>query len=240
MSNISINNKRPILVHSPGQDHLNPCWKEIKQLCFNMPPRNKQNHNIEIITFNNSLKNEKSIYGKELGLFEESAKRCNLKVNVTGKGLNPWIGLHKVTLAYQIAINTNEKYILACDSSDVVFCGKIDLMIDKFKEKQCKLLFNAEKYFFPKTFPMSQESLRFQNQTHNGSYLNSGMWIGETEFVIEFLKACLGTKDIDNDQPMYHYWYPKFYPNVKIDLSSDIFLVLNRFKKQDLKLNKFI
>jgi hypothetical protein len=53
-----------------------------------MPPNNKNNNNIEIITFNNSLKNEKSIYGKELGLFEESARRCNLKVKVTGKSGN--------------------------------------------------------------------------------------------------------------------------------------------------------
>lgn len=234
-----LENNYPHLIHSPGLDKYNPSWKCLKQLCSVFPVNNSTIEDIDIITFNNSSTGkEMSLYGKNLGLFEQSAKICNIPIQVLGKGMYPWIGINKIKLAYEVACKSSKNYILACDSSDVMFCNKIQGITNKFEKKKCKLLLNAERYFFPTDNQSLIDSYNFQKRLHPDCFSNSGIWIANRKYFIELVNDKLKNTQFTCDQTFFHYWYQKLYPDIQIDTHSEIFMVLNRYKLNDLKFIK--
>lgn len=81
----------------------------------------------------------------------------------------------------------NTKYVMFCDAPDVVFLDDPKKAIDILKDYNAKLLFNCTK--FKGGFACMMDKLKWSESIWgNNCYLNSGLYIAETEFLYEVLQ----------------------------------------------------
>ncbi|XP_056646968.1 procollagen-lysine,2-oxoglutarate 5-dioxygenase [Diorhabda sublineata] len=121
--------------------------------------------------------------------------------------------------------NSN-KVVLFTDSYDVIFLGKVDDIIRRFKKTGAKVLFGAEPYCWPDTSLADQ----YPEVTEGKRFLNSGMFIGYAPEIYKLLTR----EDIqdDDDDQLYctkAYLDKKFREEIqmKLDHKSEIFQNLN-------------
>lgn len=144
--------------------------------------------NLAIITAHNY--NHKSIFEKSLEYFGISNYTC-----LHHPEIEDWN--HKLKLIWLFDYLTSdcckEELILFCDANDCILIDDPKKVIRIFKEYSCKLLFMSTK--MKRGYP-DQKSLRFSKK-HNKSlsnkirHLNSGVFIGEKQFVIIVLKELI-------------------------------------------------
>jgi predicted nucleic acid-binding Zn finger protein len=117
--------------------------------------------------------------------------RMGLNYVVLGRGIKDWKNKYKLLLALNYLRSSSRKYVLSLDSSDVLVLGDVGRVLDYFVECGYRMLFNAEAGLFgagpiASVWREHQESLYRPPFCH----LNSGVWIGEREYVISFLERC--------------------------------------------------
>lgn len=201
---------------------------------------------VTIITCRNSGTMQDRIIDSLSGYQNKSILECNLEylgikdLVVLKSSRLPWRNTFKIEMILNYLPQCNTKYILYCDAIDVIFIDDPKKVLDIFYEFECKMLFmSSTSYDGYKCMP---DVLTWANSIHMGKYLNSGVWIGETEFVAKvFTEAskyitphgC--TMDMYNeylnsypknypigsqDQDIFRYIQPKFYPNLKVDYEN--------------------
>jgi hypothetical protein len=235
-NNITNNIVRGI-VHCPDFQ-INPIWKNLKKIKFqNFKPCK----DFKIITWNNYIND---------GIFENSCK--GLKIEVYGKEIKKWSNYLKFKFNLSACESDDCKYIMGCDSHDAILISEPELILNKFLDSNCKLLFNSEIKFFPDIDePNVKKWKEFQNKLSKSPFrfLNSGVWVGEKEFVFEFFKDCLNTKindlydnekykfsnkeSIGCDQSIIHSKFEKYYPDIKLDYNSSSFLNIANLNKNN-------
>ena len=210
-----IHNTQPNIFHAQGKPFYCPLWNRIKSISGGekvIPS------NLDIITFNNG----DSHPNKSPGSFEWSIQN---KCHVLGSDIVDWVNVLKIGLTIKFLESSNKEYVLACDSCDVVVYS-FENIIDKFLDKKCDMLYNAE--FKPYPHDLEHESSIFERSVFKPPFqhLNSGVWIGKREFALQFYREL--SKHIDNtcDQKIIREWYFK-YPSILIDDTCDIFQTLN-------------
>ncbi|KAK9887384.1 hypothetical protein WA026_022322 [Henosepilachna vigintioctopunctata] len=134
------------------------------------------------------------------------------KVNLLKKALEEYKG--------------QEKVILFTDSYDVLFLNNLDAIVNTFKTMDSKVVFGAEAYAWPKPelaekYPVVTEGKRF---------LNSGLYIGYLEQVLELLNRD-HIEDTEDDQLFFTKAYldEEFRTKIgmQLDHKSEIFMNLN-------------
>jgi len=116
-------------------------------------------------------------------------KSCNLlgiSPKAFGKG-KPWNGAIDKFIYFNEEIrllDIKEKYILFVDSRDVLMYKDLNEIKTKFEKyyPDCNLLFNGETNCYPN--PSLKDN--YPNQDKKYKYLNAGMCIGRTDFILEF------------------------------------------------------
>jgi len=136
-------------------------------------------------------------------------------------------------------LKNNEKTELSmwCDAGDVIFKDNPQKIIDIFYEYNCDGLFMSTTFCQGNKGGFhgewGAEVLNWQNSMKSGLYLNSGVVIGKTDFLIEILEKALEYKydkrftphppeapphlQLADDQEVFRYIHPKFHPRMKID-----------------------
>jgi len=120
------------------------------------------------------------------------------------------------------------KYLLFCDARDTVLIDDPQKILDIFKTMNCELIFNAtlRKKCIYWIMPQLLDWTKTISKKH-GRYLNSGAFIGKTEFIQQFLESAVTLigrlYPPFSDQEIFRYLHPAFYPEVDIDYSNDIF-----------------
>lgn len=226
------NSTYPMLAHAPGKIEYLPMWNIVQELAFTFPCQSTSPQDLSIVTFNNGA----SRNGKVAGTFERSIELSGLNCDVLGKDVFNWKNKFRIGMLKKYIENTSKQYFLVADSLDVVLVNKINLIIEKFLQLDCKVLFNAEKIIWPKDTP--HKVIDFEKNKHDGWFLNAGLWMGEKECVLDLLEFCSKLNlNSNSDQILYKFAYlEKDY--IKVDINSFIFQGLNRVDDKEIEIFK--
>lgn len=182
--------------------------------------------NLTILTWSN--------YPKQT-ILEESVSYLGAECVVLGKGLPTFPLNAKITLTLEYlesgACGTD--LVLWIDSRDAVLLADPARIVRLFEESDCEALFSTTDFPFPgcgpihaveRSFPEAKDSLT--------PYLNSGVVIGNKEFLIEILREAkaqlalppLSPFDPKNDQPVFALIYTKLHPRIKVNADQRLAL----------------
>lgn len=232
----------PQLIHAPDCSK-NPYWDKLCRVFLNRTKTVHNCHDLTVLTWNNRKK----------GAFERSLEIKGIPHIITGQNDNPWSNYNKFKYNIQIARECGTKYLMGCDSHDVLFIGDPCEVVDRFSRMDCRLLFNCEKFFYPNfPEPTLQRWRSFEMSVGQRPYqfLNAGMWIGETDFCQEFFQHAdavrvydlfdcepyefLRKSSIGCDQSSLHHIFPHFHPRVSLDYRCEVFLNISNARKDEL------
>ena len=265
-----INNKKfktwPIVIHANGPGKEGEVWKKTIKMFEEMEERTEpqpEEFDLTIMTW--TVAGEKTIL-----------QDCFAKMNVNLILLEiekPFNWLDKIKRVKEILPYIDTKYVMCLDSTDVIVStdepeGQIwSDLINTFKDKSCKLLFNAEKYKWPEENrgvddPMGmkhyinllKQTEQFEERLYSDLLdsefmrFNSGAFIGETEFtktvynkvwnITEpFYKDGINEGLFGGDQGFLRIAQSEFFPDMMIDYSCSIFQCLAGVEKEEVVLN---
>lgn len=238
-----ITNERPIVLHFPGIS-TNPqkykTWDYFSRVCLNSKIFLEPDNELTVVTWNSKI---------DKGIVENRFDKNNLPYLVVGKEKQNWVNSDKIQLTLNALNSIQTKYVMGVDCYDVLFFGSPKEILQRFKSMNCKMLFNAEKYFWPDCQTKATnvwKQYESKLSSKKTKYLNSGVWIAELDFCKEFYKKCLigvidlidlnelpenlwKSKTIDSDQIIMHrVWYEFFKdsPFLSLDYENKIFMNL--------------
>jgi len=222
---------RPIATHCPGPVHKR--WQTFVAAVLNQPNRNCVCKDATIFTWNTG--DRPAGINKPNGLLEQSLEKLGVPVVVLGKGRKHWKNLDKFQLAAEALDRIKTPYVIGADSADIVFLDNPQIAVDRFRDHfTCKLLFNATG---SRCWPELPELVRFQSSLPMASvaqgrhWINSGLFIGETNFVRTYMQQMAHELPIPgfagSDQGVVMRTWPQWYPQVQADYLSQIFQWFN-------------
>jgi len=177
-------------------------------------------------------------------ILEANTKYLGLDLVVLKDNRLPWRNTFKFELInnYLQLGKCNTKYFMFCDAVDVIFVDNPQKVIDIFESFKCDALFmsthSTDGYnCMPEVKKFIDESIKSNNR-----YLNSGVYIGKTEFIKDLFKEAMNyalphgvTMDDyreylnsnpknypqgSQDQDIIRFLEPKFYPRLKVDYQN--------------------
>ena len=134
------------------------------------------------------------------------------------------------------------EYFMHCDAVDVIFQNDPQRIVDIFKSFDCEALFMST--HSTDGYSCMPEVKRFIDGINgrNGRYLNSGVYIGKTDFMKELFEEAikyaiphgvtmgeyreyLSSNPLDyprgsQDQDIFRFLEPKFHPRLKVDYKN--------------------
>lgn len=128
-----------------------------------------------------------------------------------------------------------EKYIIFCDSFDLVFTAPITYIVEKFYDYNCDIVIGAEKNCFPNTYKNNFDKFWSEKNSTPYKYVNSGFLVGKTES----FRVLLERMDLENepddhmqeDGTFYHSndqeLFQKAWVNQLVKISMDTHCILN-------------
>ncbi len=217
----------PLIVHAQGKIEFSPLWEKILVKPIPIVLDNR----LDIITWNSGKRNNINC-NKTLGTFEKSCELFGFTPTVLGKDYGSrWYNRLKIDCTIKYLSTSRCLYTMGCDSSDVLLLGNPNDILGLFLEMDCDLLFNAELVYWPEKPDLRE----FEEKIGIGPffYFNSGVWIGRTDFCLEFYKKAKEYSDITlhnpfSEQVCTKQAYKEFYPKVKVDHTCKVFQTLNR------------
>lgn len=159
-------------------------------------------------------------------LIEQSASRLGIEVKMFGGGWRKWENFKtKLEILLEELPKYKKEYdlVLFTDARDVMYWRskpKILKAIRKFKDY--KMVLNAETNCYP-----NKDLAEPQKKLEQGKYryLNSGMFVGDIDFVIDVLKEC-NEDGLDDDQESLQMAYMKNTKDIKLDSNCELFQVM--------------
>jgi len=155
----------------------------------------------------------------------------------------PWDHLYKLTLLldWLASGRCGTEYLLCLDADDNLFVNHPRLILDRFHEAGCEILFGAT----GADAPTSPECWAFENSVAeytdpNHRHLNAGGFIGRSSFIATCAREILDASQADptfcrspkgfNDQLAWRHMHRRYYPRIKIDCGCRIFLRFDQFR----------
>ncbi len=156
----------------------------------------------------------------------------------------PWRNTFKIETInkYLQSNKCKTKYLMFCDAIDVIFQDDPAKVLDIFKSFDCKLLFMSTNS--TDGYQCMPNVKRFADMIsmYEGRYMNSGVYVGETEFLKKFFQEAVkytnphgvtmdDYRDYLNsnpknypvgsqDQDIFRFLEPEFYPFLKVDYNN--------------------
>lgn len=228
----------PAIVHAPGTSDESPWWPSIRRRVMAGTSRFDLPTGLAIITWNSGSPNAiVSRRGHPLGTFERSLDHRGLPYTVLGRDRgSEWTNRMKLDLTLEFLAGTQAELILGADSSDVLLILPPAVIVARFNQQPAPVLFNAEKNPWPREaapiFPF--ERMVAPRPFH---YLNSGLWIGRRQALIEAFTEARRWADRltakpDSDQICWKYAYRELHPQVGIDARCAVFQCLNQVRTE--------
>jgi hypothetical protein len=218
--------------------------KKLHSKAFKMP------NDLTIVTCRNEGSMEDRIIEHLKGYELKSILECSLEylgideLVVLKDDRLPWRNTFKFEMIHNY-LNSGKcttEYFMCCDAIDVIFQDSPQAVIDIFESFDCECLFMST--HSTDGYDCMGEVKNFVDEINGGNrrYLNSGVYIGKTSLVKEMFdeaikyaiphgvtmgdyREYLSRKPADypkgsQDQDIFRYIEPKFYPRVKVDYQN--------------------
>ncbi len=221
----------PIAAHCPGP--LSEHWHRFVDEVMTQPPQRCACPDVTLMTWNSGERTARP--DKPCGIFERSLQRLGIEPLVLGRGKTNWKNLDKFALTAEALANVKTPYVIGADSCDVIFFDDPQIAVDRFRRHfTCDLLFNSTG---STCWPQLPEFVKFQSSlpmaavAQGRHWINSGLFIGRTEFCREYFRA-LSTRPAimpfsESDQAIVMQTWPEWYPRVQADYLSLLFQWFN-------------
>tara|TARA_Y100000310_G_scaffold36981_1_gene34756 strand:+ start:1666 stop:2406 length:741 start_codon:yes stop_codon:yes gene_type:complete len=181
---------------------------------------------------------------KDKSILEENLEYLGVDLVVLRDERLPWRCTFKFEMInnYLNSDKCKTEYVMFCDAIDVIFIDSPHRVIDIFESFNCEALFMST--HSTDGYNCMPDVKQFVDKINggNGRYLNSGVYIGKTEFIKEVIKECVKyitphgvTMDKyreylesnptnypvgSQDQDVFRFVEPKFYPRMKVDYQN--------------------
>ncbi len=186
-----------------------------------------------MITWNNGQRSQP--FDKPGGVLEASLQRLGVDVVVLGQNDQHWRNFDKLRLTAEALQSVTTPYVIGADSCDCVFLDSPQLAVDRFRMHfDCSLLFNGTG---SRCWPELPEFVRYQQTlplaalAQGRHWINSGLFIGKTEFCREYFRGLAAAEPVEgfvgSDQAVVMATLADWYPRVQIDYFSQIFQWFN-------------
>ncbi len=197
------------------------------------PARECQAPDVTVITWNNGQRSQP--FDKPCGALEASLGRMGVDVVVLAQSAQQWCNRDKLRLTAEALESVRTPFVIGADSSDCVFLDSPQVAVDRFRGHfNCELLFNGTgSRCWPELpqFVQYQQSLPLAALARGRHWINSGLFIGKTEFCREYFRALAEVEPVHgfpgSDQAIVMATLPQWYPHVQIDYFSQIFQWFN-------------
>jgi hypothetical protein len=195
----------PLVLHKPGGNSVS-FWDKMVDKLFLSTIDVAIPKELSIVTCNNKI---------EPSILEKNLDHLSMPYTVLGKGIKNWKNPLKLKLFIEEFKKCKTKYVLGLDAFDVILLGCPSEIVKRFIEMDCKL---EEKIGCGHKFP----------------YLNAGVFIGETEFCLNFYEQSykIGLNSFKNnpwilesEQLFLKNSFEFFHPDVKLDYCCEIFQI---------------
>ena len=216
-------NTTPVVIHAQGRHEYKPYWRPIKEKFFASPRRALGPvQDLTILTWNNGH--------EAMGILERSLDHLGVPYLVLGQGIRDWVNSRdKPRLTRDALGSVTTRFVAGVDSRDAIFIEHPGLVLERFeREFDCDLVLSADRMNWPNRaeFKLFEDSLPGA-QASDFRYLNSGAWVGRTDFCQEFFTAAVETPPVEDapeaDQGILKQLFQTFYPRVQLDYRSSIF-----------------
>ena len=185
------------------------------------------------------------LYGyKHTSILESNLDYLGIDLVVLTDDRLPWRNTFKFEMIHNY-LNSGKcttEYFMCCDAIDVIFQDSPQVVIDIFESFDCECLFMST--HSTDGYDCMEEVKNFVDEINGGNrrYLNSGVYVGKTSLVKEMFdeaikyaiphgvtmddyREYLSRKPDDypkgsQDQDIFRYIEPKFYPRVKVDYQN--------------------
>ncbi len=221
----------PIAAHCPGP--LSHHWHRFVESVMAQPERHCACPDATLVTWNSGERTTRP--DKPCGVFEQSLKRLGIEPVVLGQGQTHWKNLDKFALIAERLEHIETEFVIGADSCDVVFFDDPQIAVDRFKRHYtCDLLFNATG---STCWPQLPEFVKFQSSlpmaavAQGRHWINSGLFIGRTEFCRTYFRELSKLPAVmpysESDQAIVMQTWPDWYPRVQADYLSLLFQWFN-------------
>ena len=220
-----------IAVHCPGPLHER--WHHFFKSVLGQPKRRLKCPDGTILTCNSGIRAARP--NKPCGVLERSLDLMGIRATVLGQGKTNWQNRDKFKLFADALDNVNTSYVIGADSCDVAFLDNPRIAVDRFEsEFTCDLLFNATGSRCWPELPglvHYQSALPLANAARGRHWINSGLFIGKTEFCRHYFRELADSPPVAgfeaSDQAVVMQTWRDWYPSVQADYFSQIFQWFN-------------
>ena len=180
----------------------------------------------------------------DVSILESNLDYLGIDLVVLKDARLPWRNTFKFEMIrnYLNSGKCTTEYFMCCDAIDVIFQDDPQKIIDIFETFDCDALFMST------TSPLGYNCMpkvkKFVDKLNKGTgrYMNTGVYIGRTEFIKEVMEDALryafphgttmdehvewlsknpaGFPIGSDDQCIFRYIEPKFYPRMKVDYQN--------------------
>ena len=217
---------QPIAAHCPGPLHGD--WHRFVAEALTPVPAS-ESPDVTVLTWHGLNRPD-----KPNGVLERSLERLGLPTLVL-QGRDPWRNIQKLAMTAEALQHVDTPFVIGADSCDVIFLDNPQIAVDRFRQHfACDLLFNATG---SRCWPELPEFVRFQSAlpmaalAQQRHWINSGLFIGRTEFCREYFARLAQEPSTPgyeyDDQSIVMRTWPEWYPRVQADYFSQIFQWFN-------------
>jgi len=235
----------PLILHASGPLDLSPLWSELQAALFAAGPApvGAPRRDYTFLTWNSGAQRSHD-EAKTMGNAEWCLDRLGVPYQVLGHGIEPWRNVLKIPTLLDALPKVTTPYVIACDSPDVLILDDPGACIEEFEGFGADLVSIADCSFWPPEF----HDLKRQEERMPGArgqrfpYLNSGAFIGRTEFCREHFSAAAKLAEVQLDRPyiegtsgagtdaddqsVMKRLYVEHHPRVQLDFGCRIFQTL--------------
>lgn len=222
----------PIAAHCPGPLHDD--WRRFASAVMDQPARRCLCPDVTILTWNSGERPD-----KPCGVLERSLEKLGVPTLVLGRGTPNWKNIRKFAITAEALSQVKTPFVIGADSCDVVFFDNPQLAVDRFRSHfDCGLLFNATG---SRCWPELPEFVRFESSlpmttvAQQRHWLNSGLFIGRTEFCREYFQHLAKEPPVAgyewSDQAVIKRTWPQWSPRVQLDYFSQMFQWFNEDRR---------
>lgn len=218
---------RPLVVHCPGVPKLcysEPQWRRVLDGVDRASPRRlRPETRLTILTWNSR---------DEASTLERQFRDCGIPLLVLGKGFDSWRNICKIPLTREACERIETEFVAGLDAFDVCLLGSPALLLRRYMERfEAPLVYSADENFVPHQFDRRAAESRLPGAASRWRFLNSGAWIGRTEFVRGFYTRAAAELAADPSSPfdqfVLHKRFLAEHPQVQLDYRCELFQNIN-------------